>query len=136
MSHLVATKSNTLLETSMIKILASCSLNFIYGKHITPSLSFSLMKCHSISIGIILSCWIKLWAILGAVSLSQYSVRGYSSNSFKSLIRILSHKSSHTSCAKHLNSTLAGFTLIQHFVFYFAISPCFLLEKYNNQKVS
>jgi len=54
---------NILLDTPLVRTSANYNSDLTKGKEIILASSFSLMKCLSISICFVLSCYTGLWAI-------------------------------------------------------------------------
>ena len=63
--------------TAFVRKSASWSLDLTNGRLMIPFLSFSFMKCLSITTRFIWSCWIQFSEILIAVMLSQYNFASF-----------------------------------------------------------
>lgn len=86
------------------RIFAYCPWVEMYGVHMIPLSSFSLIKCWSISMCFVQSCWFRLWAILIADLLSQYSLIGPCHLTLRYSRIPLTHKTSHMPWAIAWNS--------------------------------
>ena len=90
--------------TPFVKTSASCSLDAINRVQISPLSIFSLMKCLSISTCLVLLCCTRLWAMLTAALLSQYSLMGFSRLTCSFLNKPFIHMSSQMPRAMVWNS--------------------------------
>ncbi|RDY12000.1 hypothetical protein CR513_03235, partial [Mucuna pruriens] len=111
----IRSQGSPLVETSATwSPVGSCALT------ISPLSNCSLMKCLSISMCFVLSCWTRLWTILIAELLSQNNFIGPSYFTLRSSRIIFIDNPSHIPCAMAQNSTSV---LDQATIF------CFLLLK-------
>ncbi|RDY03702.1 hypothetical protein CR513_12679, partial [Mucuna pruriens] len=89
-------KRNPLVKTSATwSFIGTCVVTT------SPLFNFSLMKCQSISMCLVLSCWTGLWAILIAELLSQNNFIG---PTLRSSRIIFIHNPSYIPCAMAQNS--------------------------------
>ena len=111
--------SNDFLGNPLVKMSADCSVVGIYVIQICPLSIFSLMKCLSTSICLVLSCRTGLCAIDIADLLSQYSFIGGELWTFNSCRSFFTHNVSQIPWASALNSASA---------LLLATTLCFLLQ--------